>query len=238
MSSTSGRPPFQIMYNVATDSEGGGSKILDQPTFSSIQPRTRFQLHTSDPARIYYEVKQIGDAAYPLAKNKNAVIPRSERLLFEQQVLQRPTAKFQNKKRLTYCMNDGLTPHDSSTNDGLVLLSGTPPFQLQMTVRNLAASEAYHETFEITDYTWRLDIPKYIFKSIGPHEVIIESVQDASHCEQVMDSSERALWVDVAETAAIVPFDNRQHFCVGDVSQFQLEGTPPWTIGCVTHQVL
>jgi len=37
--------------------------------------------------------------------------------------------------------------------------------------------------------------------------------------------------VDVAETAAIFPFDSRQDFCVGDVSQFQLEGIPPWTIG-------
>ena len=110
------------MYNVARDDSNGGTKILDQPTFSSIQPRTRFQLHTSEPARIYYEVKQIGDAAYPLAKNKNAIIPRSERLVFEQQVLERPTAKFNNHKRLVYCMNDALTPHDTSS-DGLVELS-------------------------------------------------------------------------------------------------------------------
>ena len=75
------------MYNIAKDDGLGASKLLDQPTFSSIQPRTRFQLRTSEPARIYYEVKQIGDAAYPLAKNKDAIIPRSERLLFEQQVL-------------------------------------------------------------------------------------------------------------------------------------------------------
>ncbi|KAJ3558980.1 hypothetical protein NM688_g617 [Phlebia brevispora] len=227
-----GKPPFQIMYNVARDAEGGGSKILDQPTFSSIQPRTRFQLHTSEPARIYYEVKQIGDAAYPLAKNKNAIIPRSDRLLFEQQVLMRPTAQFHNKKRLTYCMTDALTPHDQSSTDGLIVLSGTPPFQLKLSIRNRATSETYHETFHINDFSWKLNVPDYTFKAIGPHEVIIESVQDASHCEQsVTDSSTRSLFVDVAETAAIVPFDHREHFCVGEVTQFQLEGTPPWTIG-------
>ena len=205
---------------------------MDQPTFSSIQPRTRFQLHTSEPARIFYEVKQIGDAAYPLAKNKNAIIPRPERLLFEQQVLERPTAQFQDKKRLTYCLNDALTPHDLSNSDGLVILSGTPPFQLAVTIRNLAASEAYHETFHVNGYAWKLNVPSYIFKSIGPHEVIIDSVQDASHCEQaIVDPAAKSLWVDVAETAAIVPFDRREHFCVGEISQFQLEGTPPWTIG-------
>ncbi|KAF7798524.1 hypothetical protein EIP86_009745 [Pleurotus ostreatoroseus] len=227
-----GKPPFQIMYNVARDAEGGGSKILDQPTFSSIQPRTRFQLHTSEPARIYYEVKQIGDAAYPLAKNKNAVIRRSERLLFEQQVLMRPTAQFQSRKRLTYCMGDTLTPHDHTSADGVILLTGTAPFQLSLSIRNRATSETYHETFTLTDSAWKLDIPTYTFKAIGPHEVVIDSVQDASHCEQtVTDALTRSLIVDVAETAAIVPFDRREHFCVGEVSQFQLEGTPPWTIG-------
>lgn len=220
------------MYNVARDAEGGGSKILDQPTFSSIQPRTRFQLHTSEPARIYYEVKQIGDSAYPLAKNKNSVIPRSERLLFEQQVLMRPTAQFQNRKRITYCMSDALTPHDQTNTDGLIFLTGTPPFQLQLSIRNRATSETYHETFTITDYAWKLNVPAYTFKAIGPHEVVIDSVQDASNCEQtVTDASTRSLIVDVAETAAIVPFDRREHFCVGEVSQFQLEGTPPWSIG-------
>ena len=107
-----GRPPFQIMYNVARDDSAGGTKILDQPTFSSIQPRTRFQLHTDEAARIYFEVKQIGDAAYPLSKHKEAIIPRSQRLLFEQQVLMRPSARFKNQNRVTYCMGDTLTPHD------------------------------------------------------------------------------------------------------------------------------
>ncbi|PSS29620.1 hypothetical protein PHLCEN_2v2768 [Hermanssonia centrifuga] len=227
-----GRPPFQIMYNVARDSEAGGTKILDQPTFSSIQPSTRFQLHTSEPARIYYEVKQIGDAAYPLNKNKNAIIPRSERLLFEQQVLMRPVARFQNKKRITYCLNDALIAHEHSGLDGAIALSGTPPFQLRLSIRNLAASEVYHETFEVHDYTWKLQVPSYIFRSIGPHLVTIEGVQDASHCEQAApDPLSRSIWLDVAETAAIVPFDRREHFCVGEMSQFQLEGTPPWTIG-------
>jgi nucleoporin POM152 len=228
-----GRPPFQIMYNVARDNEVGGTRIIDQPTFSSIQPRTRFQLHASEAARIYYEVKQIGDAAYPLQRHKEAIIPRSQRLLFEQQVLMRPSARFRNHNRLTYCLNDALTPHDN-TADGLVQLSGTPPFQAHLSIKNLAASEVYHETVVLNDPTWKLNIPMYNFKSIGPHVVTIESIQDASGCEQAApDPLFKSIWVDVAETAAIVPFDRKEHYCVGDVSRFQLEGTPPWTIGYV-----
>ncbi|KAI0347722.1 hypothetical protein BDW22DRAFT_1384582 [Trametopsis cervina] len=226
-----GRPPFQIMYNVARDGEAGGTKILDQPTFSSIQPRTRFQLHTSEAARIYYEVKQIGDAAYPLAKNKNAVIPRSQRLVFEQQVLQRPSARFKNRNRITYCLNDALVPHDSSS-DGVIHLSGTPPFSVQLSIKNLAASEVHHESLVVPEHNWKLNIPAYIFKSIGPHQVTIDSVMDVSGCEHTIpDPLYRSIWLDVAETAAIVPFDRREHFCMGEVAQFQLEGTPPWTIG-------
>lgn len=234
MKVTAGRPPFQIMYNIARDNEMGGTKILDQPTFSSIQPRTSFQLHTNEAARIYYEVKQIGDAAYPLVKNKNAVIPRSERLLFEQQVLMRPTARFKNHNRISYCLNDALVPHDAAGPDGLITLEGTPPFHLQLSVRNLATSETYTEMVELHDSSWKLHIPSYTFRSVGPHLVTIESVRDASNCEQtVPDTLHRSIWVDVAETAAIVPFDRREDFCVGDAIQFQLEGTPPWAIGYV-----
>ncbi|KAI0828950.1 hypothetical protein BC628DRAFT_1533561 [Trametes gibbosa] len=231
-----GRPPFQIMYNIAKDDGFGATKLLDQPTFSSIQPRTRFQLRTSESGRVYYEVKQIGDAAYPLAKNKDATIPRSERLLFEQRVLMRPSARFKNHNRLSYCLNDVLIAQDYTSTDGVVALEGTPPFQLQVSVRNLAASEVYTETIELHDAAWRVHLPNYAFRSIGPHQVTIDSVQDASRCEQVApDPLYRSIWVDVAETAAIIPFSRREDYCVGDVIPFQLEGTPPWTIGYRTN---
>lgn len=233
---STGRPPFQIMYNVAIGTETGGTKLLDQPTFNSIQPRTRFQLHTSNPGRMYYEVKQIGDAAYPLAKHKDAVIPRSERLLFEQQVSMRPSARFKNRNRMSYCYNDAFTPRDPLTTDGMVVLEGTPPFRLRLSIKNLAASQVEMKTVEVGDNVWKIDLPSYSFKSMGPHLISIESVQDASNCAQaVLDPLTNSIWVDVAETAAIIPFDRREDFCVGDVSQFQLEGTPPWTIGYVLY---
>lgn len=223
------------MYNIARNDEAGGTIVLDQPTFSSIQPHTRFQLHTSIVGRKYYEVKQIGDSAYPLAKHKNAVIPRSERLLFEQEVMARPSAKFKNDNRILFCLNDALTSREAISNDGGVIqLEGTPPFQLALSIRNLAASQVHKETVEVYDKTWILDLPSYRFTSIGPHQITVESVQDSSHCEQKeLHPLRRSIWVDVAESAAITPVDKRVDFCVGDVAQFQLEGTPPWSIGCV-----
>ncbi|KAI0274973.1 hypothetical protein BC834DRAFT_839954 [Gloeopeniophorella convolvens] len=227
-----GRPPFQIMYNIARAGETGGTKLLDQPTFNSIQPRTRFQLHTSEPGRIYYEVKQVGDTAYPLSKHKGVVIPRSDRPLFEQEVLIRPSARFASSSRLSYCLNENLVPQDKGISDGTIILQGTPPFELMLSVQPLAGAERFEQTVTVHDSTWRLDLPAFTFKSVGPHQVTIEAVKDASRCEQTLpDPQERSIWVDVAESAAIFPLERREHFCVGEVPQFQLEGIPPWTIG-------
>ncbi|TFY82279.1 hypothetical protein EWM64_g1741 [Hericium alpestre] len=227
-----GRPPFQIMYNIAQASEFGGTKLLDQPTFNSIQPRTRFQLHTSEPGHIYYEVKQVGDAAYPLSAHKGAVIPRSDRPLFEQRVLRRPSARFDTTNRLSHCLYDTLTPRDKWSSDGVVLLEGTPPFELTVAIRSLAESANYVETVTVLGNSWKLDLSSYKFEAVGQHRVTIESVRDASHCEEVItDPRARAIWVDVAESAAITPLERREHFCIGDTAQFQLQGIPPWTVG-------
>lgn len=205
---------------------------MDQPVFNSIQPRTRFQLRTNEAGRIYYEVKQIGDAAYPLAKHREFVIPRADRLLFEQEVLLRPSARFRNTNRVAYCLHDQFKPRDSYSLDGLITLEGTAPFTINLSIKNLAAGETYVTAVEVKESSWRIELPTYTFKSIGPYLVTIDSIQDASRCDQtVPDPLYRSIWVDVAETAAIVPFDRREHFCEGEVSQFQLEGNPPWTIG-------
>lgn len=204
---------------------------MGQPTFNSIQPRTRFQLHTSKQGRMYYEVKQIGDASYPLSENKDTIIPRSERLLFEQQVSVRPSAHFKHRNRLQYCLNDALVSLDSSSQDGTIIFEGSPPFILTLSIKNIAVSHVDKRTITVPTNTWRLNLPSYSFTSIGPHLVTIDMVTDSSGCEQAaLDPLHRSIWIDIAETAAIIPFEKREDICVGDVTQFQLEGIPPWTI--------
>lgn len=147
-------------------------------------------------------------------------------------MLTRPTARFKTNNRISYCQYDALVPRDSITTDGQIQLEGTPPFQLQLSIKNLAASKIDTEVIKVTGKTWTVNLPSYNFESIGPHQITIESIQDASHCEQAMlDPLHRSIWVDVAEAAAISPLNRRENFCAGEVSQFQLEGTPPWSIG-------
>jgi len=59
----------------------------------------------------------------------------------------------------------------------------------------------------------------------------IDSVRDASSCEREVEAfGINTLFIEVAETAAIVPFERRDEYCVGEMLRFQLEGTPPWQI--------
>lgn len=148
----------------------------------------------------------------------------------------RPSAQFKKPTRLSHCLRDTFVPTDAYSADDVIVLEGKAPFHVELSVKNLAASEVHRQTVELWDAQWKVNLPNYVFTSIGPHLVTIESVRDASSCAQkVPDPLRTSIWVDVAESAAIVPFDRREHFCVGDITQFQLEGIPPWTIGYVVQ---
>ncbi|KIY73469.1 hypothetical protein CYLTODRAFT_485323 [Cylindrobasidium torrendii FP15055 ss-10] len=226
-----GKAPFEIMYNIAQNDGNGGTSILDQPTLTSIQSRTRLQLQTTNPGRVYYEVKQIGDSSYPLAKHRNVILHRSERLLFEQHIKMRPSARFANRNRLAYCQNDDLRPLDNS-DDGKIVLEGTPPFTVNLMIKNMAHNTPVLKIVEVNERSWKLNIEDFWFMAPGPHLIMIESVSDAAGCAHAeLNPLETMIWVDVAESAAIVPFDSsRKDYCVGEAAQFQLEGIPPWTI--------
>ncbi|KAF8527547.1 hypothetical protein BU17DRAFT_73948 [Hysterangium stoloniferum] len=225
-----GTPPFQINYNVARDFDDGGMKLTDQPTFSSIQPSGRFQLQTSKAGRVYYEVQAIGDASYPIQKHANN-LPLSKRLRFEQQIFPRPAAYFKRSNRISFCLNDPFVPRDEYPMDGTIMLHGIPPFTLELSIKNLASSEIYKEVIETSLYEWTVDMPHYNFRTVGPHVITIDSVRDASNCpESDTEMGRRSQWIDVAETAVIVPFDRREDYCVGEALQFQLEGSPPWRV--------
>lgn len=229
-----GRPPFQITYNIAQRANPGVSKLLYQPSYNSVSHRSRLQLHTSHPGRVHYEVHQLGDAAYPLAKQKANEKSRPDRLQFEQQVSFRPSAKFKSLDQLYYYMQDAFVPADSRSTKGTIVLQGTPPFRLQLSVKNLATKQTDIVTAETKGHTWKIHIPSYAWKAVGLHSVTIDAVFDASNCGHAsLDSAWNSILVDVAATASIVPLDQREDYCVGDDTSFLIDGSPPWTVGLV-----
>ncbi|EJD54259.1 hypothetical protein AURDEDRAFT_94875 [Auricularia subglabra TFB-10046 SS5] len=223
-----GVPPFKIKYNIGREDEFGVMKVVaDDATVGSIQKQMRFALDTSAPGRVLYQVRDVGDARYPLRTDTDHPIG----LQFEQEILERPSAAFAARDRLSYCLGDALEPQAFS-DAGLLRLRGAPPFALDVSIRTLATSEVRRETVWVPEHEWRLRVPGFAFTSVGQHLVEIEGLRDRNGCEHApFEPGKRSVWVDVAETAAIFPLESRRaDYCVGDLLGFQLEGIPPWHI--------
>lgn len=222
-----GVSPYQVTYSITREKEKA-----DHFAFTALQDIHRVNLRTTHPGRIHYQVTAIGDSRYPL--NDDRASPDTRELLhFEQQILARPMAYFKTASRLSYCLNDALKPKPEflANSDGMVVFEGKPPFVAHFSIKNLASSEVKHEMMEFNKREWHLDFPNYVFSTVGSYLITIDSVHDASNCDElVTDIAQRSVWVDVAETAMIVPFERRTDVCVGDLLQFQLEGITPWTI--------
>ncbi|KAG8745025.1 hypothetical protein FRC10_008999 [Ceratobasidium sp. 414] len=217
-----GRPPFQVTYAHA-DPKSHSEESL----FTSLKNLTRLAMRTNQPGTHVYTLQHLADATYNAGISLDTRRTRGLRL--EQVVQARPSARFKSATRISRCLNTDL---NLSLEPGAVLaLSGTPPFTLSVAVRNLAEGETHYAQIVTNDHEWAVNVPDYMFRTIGPHVVAVEKVRDASMCAEVKGGGERSLWVDVAETAAIIPLERRVDYCVGDVLNFQLEGTAPWQIG-------
>lgn len=135
-------------------------------------------------------------------------------------------------------MNERLVSRPSQYDNGVVLFQGQAPFKLKLSIKNVATSEVRYADVDVPTHEWLVDVPTHTLDTVGPHLVNIESFEDSSPCSpSEVDANRRTFRIDVSETAAIVPFDRREQWCVGDILQFQLEGTAPWRVECVyfTH---
>jgi nucleoporin POM152 len=201
--------------------------MVDQFTIHSIQNRARLELFTSVAGQLQYHVSRLGDSSYPLRKQHevDTISNRATWLTFRQSILRRPRAFFKAQERLTFCLYDSFRTEDMDANSGVISLHGTSPFYLELSLHNLATGETRKERVKLLQEEWRVELPDYRFQTVGSYMLMIDSVWDASGCEQEAElSGFRTLLIDVAETAAIVPLERREDYCVGDMLRFQLEG--------------
>ncbi|KAF8336634.1 uncharacterized protein EI90DRAFT_3046569 [Cantharellus anzutake] len=222
-----GRPPFQVIYEYAGQSRE--RRMQDRITFNSIQNTSNLQLKTSETGHHEYHIAKVGDSAYPLVSSPE--LRRLSGLVLAQDVLARPSAHFKSSGTGSVCLNDKFIPKATHGSDGIVILHGQPPFKLDLAIKDLATSSVVTESVEVSSHEWKLELPNYTFKTVGPHIITIESFEDSSQCPpSTVELGPQSFRIDVAETAAILPFERREDFCVGDVLQFQLEGNAPWKI--------
>ena len=205
----------------------GERRLLDHFTLPSIQKRITLDLFTTVPGQLLYRVDQLGDASYPLTKADDNFKPfkRTSELSFRQEVLPRPRAYFKASDRLTYCLHDNFRAGDLSAHSGVIQLHGRSPFYLDLSLHNLATGESRKDRIQLLQNEWRVELPDYRFETVGSYMLVIDSVRDASSCNREEEvSGISSLFIDVAETAAIVPFERRTEYCVGEMLRFQLEG--------------
>lgn len=219
-------------------------------SFNSVQSTARLQLRTSAAGRHTYQVTDIGDVAYPI-KLDNSRRGQTPIYTLKQTVQSRPTAFFQTSQRLSYCLREKLTPREGRSEAGTVVLKGQPPFTLKLSLKNLSNNKRVVEEVTVDSHSWpgeppelptlmtranlllAVGIPSYEFETMGPTLLTIESMEDSSACTETQpDVPKRSIWIDVAESAAVVPFDRKRDYCVGEPISLQLEGIPSWTIRC------
>jgi nucleoporin POM152 len=201
-------------------------------SFSSIQRTTSFDLETSNPGFAEYIIEQLGDALYPADR------VHRDGLRIRQEIMERPRANFIDPQPLTFCLYDTFVPRSTPGNTGIIALSGKPPFYLELSIQSLATGEIHKERVQTNDRRWTVAVKNYKFRTVGAYTVTIDSVLDSSRCsEDVSPHGSRVIVVNVAETAAIVPFDRRTDYCVGDKMRFQLEGIPPWHVRSVIKKI-
>ncbi len=144
-----GQAPYQITYGYSATLDDGHYRT-DQFTFNSVQSFARLQLRTDVAGHHRYQLTDVGDVSYPIKSGNSASQPKLGSLL-EQDVLVRPTAYFKDLERLSYCVGDTFTAHDS---EGVIALRGRPPFELGLSLKNFATNHETKTTITIDSYEW------------------------------------------------------------------------------------
>ena len=225
-------------------------------SFSSAQNVSSLELSTITPGWHVYVLNSVGDTVY--APRTLEGFSRDAPRRLEQMVFPLPSAQFMSKKtsggRLpSFCVGDGLGSergsHGKDERLPTVRLSGTPPFTVDFELHDSSVrawSGTSTESDKITKITrtgiksheYRLEIPKdeFVFNTKGKWSVRVTRVEDGKGCEMAPQGVGRTLpasatmEVEVAETAGIASASSRDDVCVGEMVDFVLQGTPPWTV--------
>jgi nucleoporin POM152 len=168
----------------------------------------------------------------------------------EQEVWGLPTAHFSHFAKHGFCVQDELI---SKSSDDLVLeLSGQSPFTIELQVKEQGKKGT--KEFKIPDIKnkhWAISLP---FKLNNPnfYSIAVRRIVDSHGCETLYDSAPpppptttndvdlvnnkkiqnkaNFAYLTVSETATISPVTSQIDHCVGDFLDFNIQGSPPFTV--------
>uniref|UniRef100_V5EIR2 Nuclear pore membrane protein n=2 Tax=Kalmanozyma brasiliensis (strain GHG001) TaxID=1365824 RepID=V5EIR2_KALBG len=212
--------------------------------FTSALGSTNLELSTALPGWHTYVINSVGDAVYPPSRLQEFSTESPRRL--EQMVLPLPGASFASTsskhRKPSLCVGDGLNRLESPPT---LKLQGQAPFTVSFEVAHAGSSStssagSYRFTrsgIKTNEYKLDLGGKEFAFSSKGLWSVRIVQITDANKCETApMQDSKRSgqddktMVIEVAETADIAPVSTREDYCIGEMVEFSLQGSPPWTV--------
>jgi nucleoporin POM152 len=164
----------------------------------------------------------VSDANYnPHARSRSKVV-------LQQQVNPRPTARFTNPGKVySYCTSEVA---DESVIP--ITFTGVQPFDLDVDLRfsgSVGPESITINSIKTNQYDLRL--PRKHLKP-GHSHLTIRRVRDGRSCQSKADPSvpPSRVQISVHDPPQIVPLEIKTDFCVGERISYQLEGVPPFTV--------
>lgn len=228
--SIAGKPPFTASYTL---SKGSHQAQRLSRTHQAIQSHSDLELFTGEPGHHTYSFTGIGDSLYTTPEPAGLVAPSQGRagvVRLEQDVFAIPSASFRHGSKSGFCVRDNLISRHA--DDLIIELQGQPPFEIELEVRE--EGHRTSEKFTISDieaHEWAVSLP-FAFNTPSAHSVAISRVSDAHSCERTIDRAAPGalVTVPVAEIASIAPVLPQMDHCVGDFLEYELQGSPPFTV--------
>ncbi|CAK9785517.1 hypothetical protein CC85DRAFT_329236 [Cutaneotrichosporon oleaginosum] len=205
-----GASPFALSYKYRFDGHHGKERTL-----YSAQNKGILHLETM-PGHHVYEFGTISDSNYAKTHVKFSL---------EHEVHSRPSATFAKQNTHSLCRDAALL------TNARIKMTGKAPFVLQLGVRRPASAEVVPHTVKVSGHEWKVELPELILSDVGRYEVSLLEMSDSSGCAYVFeDAAVLSTFVDVVETARVVPISHDVDVCVGDTLDFLLQGTAPWIV--------
>lgn len=214
--------------------------------FTSALNTTNLELSTALPGWHTYILNTVGDAVYPPSRLQEFSTESPRRL--EQMVFPLPSAAFASTaskhNRPSLCVGDGL---DRLQSLPVLKLQGQAPFTVMFEVVSTSSSSAAASGTAAYRFTrsgikgneYKLDLHKdeFAFTSKGLWSIRVVQVTDANKCQSALvqesrrpGQDDKAMTIEVAETADITAASTREDYCIGERVEFSLQGSPPWTV--------
>ncbi|KAJ1023153.1 hypothetical protein NDA16_003306 [Ustilago loliicola] len=214
--------------------------------FTSALNTTNLELSTALPGWHTYILNTVGDAVYPPSRLQDFSTDSPRRL--EQMVFPLPSAAFASTaskhNRPSLCVGDGLDRLESLP---VLKLQGQAPFTVTFEVVSASSSSAaasgtgaYRFTrsgIKTNEYKLDLNKDEFAFNSKGLWSIRVVQLTDANDCQSALvheskrpGQDDKAMVIEVAETADIAAVSTREDYCIGELVEFSLQGSPPWTV--------